>query len=180
MLLPSLYTNSFLNDTIRAFHCPDFMVAQLVPEMCFWLVNSRKNLNFLRCIQVSDPVLECCSDTEDQIGYTIYYFLVLVKILYCFSDWQFFSYVGQVSDWDFLVWRFYWKVWYWVLKLIWSRRYWVLVFLLDCPSFRCRRICMDEELPKMLKSLALLTSRNCFDNWFEWYIVLYFKCACTV
>ena len=78
-MLHFLYTNCFLNDTIGVFHCPDFMVSQLVPEMSFWLAKSRKNLNFSRCIQVSDLVLKCCSDLKRRK--CIHFFLI-----HCFGE----------------------------------------------------------------------------------------------
>ena len=51
----------------------------VVPEMCFWSEKSRKNLNFLnflRCIQVLDVVLEGCSDITEAN-----------RLLHCFSKY---------------------------------------------------------------------------------------------
>ena len=51
----------------------------LVPEICFWPIKTKKNLNFLRCIHVFDLVLKFCSDRNEGIWLQFpFYFLVLI------------------------------------------------------------------------------------------------------
>ena len=50
-----------------------------MPEMCFWPEKTRKNLNFLRCIQVFDLVLKYCSDINEGNWLQLpFYFIVLM------------------------------------------------------------------------------------------------------
>ena len=52
-----------------------------MPEMCFWLVKARKNLNILNCIHVLDLVLKFCSDKNERNGIQfLFYIFVLMNI----------------------------------------------------------------------------------------------------
>ena len=57
------------------------MVALRVRDSWFWTANTRKNLNFLRCIHVFDPVLKNRSDIKVGIKQQLlFYFFVLMDI----------------------------------------------------------------------------------------------------
>ena len=58
--------NLVLKDVNRACYCTCFLVALLVPEICFWLPKTRKNLNFLRGIHVFNLVFKFCSDIKEK------------------------------------------------------------------------------------------------------------------
>ena len=69
-----------------------------MPEMCFWPVNTRKKLNFLRGIHVFDLVLKYCSDiSEGTWLQLLFHFIVLMNIVASINGMSFFS-VFQVLD----------------------------------------------------------------------------------
>ena len=55
-----------LNDISGACLCTCKLVDLLLPEMCFWLANFRKNMRFLRCIHVLDMVLKYRIDINER------------------------------------------------------------------------------------------------------------------
>ena len=56
-------------------------MALCLPERCFWPAQTRKNLNFLRCIHVFDLVLKYCSDINEGIWLQLLlYFIVMIHI----------------------------------------------------------------------------------------------------
>ena len=53
-----------------------------MPEMCFWPAETRKSLNFLRCIYVIDLVLKYGSDiNEGNWLQLLFYFIVVMGIV---------------------------------------------------------------------------------------------------
>ena len=61
-----------------------------MPEICFWPAKTRKELKFLRCIQVLDLFLNCCSDINERTW--IHYFVISlcwwIKLHHCLK-WVF-------------------------------------------------------------------------------------------
>ena len=88
----SVYYNSCVLRTINgAYYCTCSSVAPLVPEMFFWLAETRKQLNFLRCFYVFDLVLKYSSDIKEGIDIQlIFYFVILVNIVAPFMRMSFF------------------------------------------------------------------------------------------
>ena len=66
LIFYSVYCNncSFKNNN-RAFYCNCSSVAPLMPEFFLWLTETRKNLNIVSCINISDVVLKYCLDNKE-------------------------------------------------------------------------------------------------------------------
>ena len=66
LIFYSVYCNScsFKNNN-RAFYCNCSSVAPLMPEFFLWLTETRKNLNIVSCINLSDVVLKYCLDIKE-------------------------------------------------------------------------------------------------------------------
>ena len=70
-----------LNVVHRACYCTCSLMTVRVPEMCFWPAQTKKNLNFLRCLHVFDLVLKYCSDlNEGNWLQLLFHFFVLMGI----------------------------------------------------------------------------------------------------
>ena len=82
----SFYFNScVLSDFKETYYCTCSLVAPLVPEMFFWLAETRKNSSSLRSIHVFHLMLKFCSDINEGIGIQfLLHFVILVKIVASF------------------------------------------------------------------------------------------------
>ena len=108
-------------------------MALRVPEMCFWPGNTRKNLNFLRCIHVFDLVLKFCSDKWKKLS-TASILLLCIVGYSCLGYWKdFFSSMCQDLGWSFLAMQCYGSVCNWNPKLIWAR---LRIFRIFCCNMR--------------------------------------------
>ena len=67
-------------------------MALRVPEKCFWPAKTRKTLNFLRCINVNDHVLEYGSDKNERNWLQLlFYFIKMVSIVVSVIGTKFFT-----------------------------------------------------------------------------------------
>ena len=75
------------------------MVALPEKEMCLWPAETRKSLNFLRCIHVIDLVLKHGSDINEGNWLETSLLLHCIDGYSCLRYWnEFFSVVFQVLD----------------------------------------------------------------------------------
>ena len=89
--------NCVLNEVDGAWYCNCSLVALRVPEICFWAAKTRENLNFSRCIHVSDLVLKFCSDINEGNWLQFLFLLLFVDGYSCLGYWnEFFSTVFRV------------------------------------------------------------------------------------
>ena len=123
-----------------------------------------KTLNFLRCINVFDPVLKCGSDINEGNWLQLpFYFVVLVGVVASVIGTSFFSAVFQVLVWSIIVLHFDGNVCNWIPELIWPRMHWFWCFLLENGFLRWLHICMDWNLQELLSLYSFLTASFFFD-----------------
>ena len=77
------------------------MVTLLVPVKSFWPTETRKELNFLRCILVFDLVLKCCSDINDWNWMQLFFYLFVLLDIVASVVGTFFLAVFHVLEWSF-------------------------------------------------------------------------------
>ena len=94
LMLYSVQCNScVLRNNNGTYYCN----CSLVPKTFFWLVQSRRNWNVLRCIYAFYLMLKYCSDiNEGNWLQLLFYFVVLMNIVASFLGLIFPKSVGQV------------------------------------------------------------------------------------
>ena len=68
----------------------NFLLHLLLPEISFWPANTRIDLKFLRCVQVLDLFLNCCSDIDEKKWkhYFVISLCLWIRLLHCL-EWVF-------------------------------------------------------------------------------------------
>ena len=153
-----------VKDVNGACYCTCSLVALRVPEMCFWPANTRKSLNFLRCVYVIDLVLKYGSDINERNWLKLlFYFIVLIGIVASVIRMSFFSAVFQVLDWSFLVLHFDGNVCNWIPEVIWPHmdRFWG--FLFKNGFFLWLHVSMEWNLQGLLNCYSFSTTSKVFD-----------------
>ena len=145
------------------------MVTLLVPVKSFWPTETRKELNFLRCILVFDLVLKCCSDINDWNWMQLFFYLfVLLDIVASVVGTCFFSCVSRFRV-KFFLFALWGNVCSWFPKLIWSQMDWVCGSFFELNNNSCYKFCFHSfnfvATVKLLSSLRfwevfLLHSQN--------------------
>ena len=144
-------------------------MALRLPEMCFWLAKTRKNLKLLRGIHVFDLVLKFCSDVNERNWLQIlFYFIVLMGIVASVTGMSFFH-LFHVLGWSCLALQRHRNVLNWNPKLIWSQMYWFLFSLLVYASFRRLRLMSFSNALK-LYFLCLCVFPSSFPGSNDWFL----------
>ena len=99
------------------------------------------------------------------------------KSLHRYMDCVFFC--ESEFRWNFFLLHFYGNVCNCIPKLIWPRKDWFWIFLLENASFCRRHIYTDQHLKKMLICVPLLTTWIVFGSQFGALPGLFSKCAPT-
>ena len=134
------------------------MVALCVPEECFWPAQTRKSLNFLRCIYVIDVVLKYGSDINEWNWLQLFfYFIALMGIVAPVIGMSFFSCASgfglKFSRIALLRKRLQLDS-----KSELTTNGLILGFLLENGFFRWLHICVEWNLQEMLNCYSFLTS----------------------
>ena len=104
-------------------------MALRLPEMCFWPVKTRKNLELFEMHTCHWPVAQIWFRLKWRKLVTASLLLDCIDWYSCFRYWkEFFAAVFQVLDWSFLVLHFDGNVCNWIPKVIWARMDWFCVF----------------------------------------------------
>ena len=144
-------------------------------DMCFWLAKTRKDLSFLRCIQVLDLVLKHCSFiNEGNCMQQLFYLLVLMNVVGSLIGKSFFNlwvrFQNEVFSFFCVTERL----------LINSRsdlttKWSILQFLkLKFASFCLLHICVELNLQELLECDCLSMILNLLDSYLEGYFGLFF------